>query len=61
MLEMAVLGMENLSMMLIFTAIMAIERLWKHGEAFAVWVGLGLIGLGSWTIGSVTRLPGSPG
>lgn len=57
MLEMAVLGLENLSLMLIFTAIMAIERLWKHGEAFAAWVGIGMIGLGGWTIVGVAQFP----
>lgn len=43
-----VLGMQNLTNMLVFSAIMTLERSWKYGERFAVWVGAIMI---AWGIG----------
>lgn len=40
MLIMLVVGMSNLSIMLGLTAVMSLERLWKHGETLSKWVGV---------------------
>jgi predicted metal-binding membrane protein len=54
MLEMVVLGVHNLQWMLLFTAIMTLERLWKYGEQFAIWVGVLLIVVGFAGIAIIT-------
>ncbi|BAY59210.1 putative metal-binding integral membrane protein (plasmid) [Leptolyngbya boryana NIES-2135] len=41
----AAIGIENLSNMLIFTAIMTLERLWKYGEHLSIWIGVVMIAL----------------
>lgn len=46
MVEMGVIGIHDLRWMLVFTAIMTVERLWKFGEWIADWVGIGFIVLG---------------
>ncbi|MBE9010678.1 DUF2182 domain-containing protein [Pseudanabaenaceae cyanobacterium LEGE 13415] len=46
MIEMMVIGIHNLQWMLIFTAIMTLERLWKFGQLFAAWVGVSFIAIG---------------
>jgi len=50
MLEMGVLGVHSLILMLAFTAIMLVERFWKHGEMAAAGIGIGLMLWGTATL-----------
>jgi predicted metal-binding membrane protein len=50
MTSMVVLGIESLQFMLLLTAIMTLERMWKYGEQVATAAGVGLIGWGIWLI-----------
>jgi predicted metal-binding membrane protein len=51
MLSMAIVGMENLTFMLVLTAVMTLERTWKYGEGVAIAAGVGLMGWGGYQLG----------
>lgn len=51
MLSMAIVGMENLTFMLVLTAVMTLERIWTYGEEVAIAAGVGLIGWGGYQLG----------
>jgi predicted metal-binding membrane protein len=53
MVGLIILGMENLWYMLLFTAVMTIEKIWQHGQWFSVAIGVGLI-----VAGGVGVVPG---
>jgi predicted metal-binding membrane protein len=46
MIGMMILGMENLWLMLLFSAVMVMERVWKYGERLSIAVGIALVFVG---------------
>jgi predicted metal-binding membrane protein len=50
MASMVVVGMGNLKFMLVLTAVMTLERVWKYGQRVATVTGVGLITWGGWLI-----------